>query len=154
MLIQINKSSCCFMLVRKPVVCTKLQVLPSIMQCVNTAGWQCCWVWFHGTHSAPWWKWRNATGYLNIRGSQEHPFIVPAHAPLQIDFLQQAHTHATRSQMLPWAGQWNQLTALTCSVTRSQLSTCRMTWCRVLQKPAAEHHACSLGDSLTQKPET
>lgn len=44
---------------------------------------QYCWLavfgeWFHGIHSAPWWKWRNATGYLNIRGSQEHPFIVPA----------------------------------------------------------------------------
>ena len=94
---------CC----RGLLLCTEPRVLPSIMQRVNIAGCRCCVVWFHGTHS--WWKWRSATGYLNIRGSQEHAFIVPAHAPLQIDFLQQAHAHANRSQMLPWTGQWNQL---------------------------------------------
>lgn len=33
------------------------------------------------------------------RQSQEQPFIVPAHAPLQIDFLQQPHAHATRPQL-------------------------------------------------------
>ncbi len=78
------------------------------MQCVNIAGCR-CWVWFHSTHPAPWWKWSNATGYLSIRGGQEHPLIVPACAPLQIDFLQQAHAHATTPQMPPWTVQWNQL---------------------------------------------
>lgn len=151
MLIQINKSSCCFMLVTNSVMCKTASV--SIYQCVNIAGCRCCGVWFHGTHSAPWWKWRNATGYLNIRGSQEHPFIVPARAPLQIDFLQQAHAHATRPQMPPRTGQRNQLTALTCSVTRSQLSICRMTWYKLPQKPTAEHQRGSSRDSLTQKPE-
>ena len=92
---------------------------------------------------------RSATGYLNIRGSQEHPFIVPAHAPLQIDFLQQAHAHATRPQMPPWTGQWNQLTALTCSVTRSQLSICRMTR---YERQQGRQRGFSK-DSLTQKPE-
>ncbi len=152
---------CSFRSIRAPVVlcwwqivlCTKLWVLPSIMQCINIGGCRCCRVWFHGIHSAPWWKWRNATGYLNIRGSQEHPFIVPVHAPLQTDFLQQAHAHATRSQMPPRTGQRNQLSALTCSVTRSQLSICRMTWYKLQQRPTTEHQRGSSRDSLTQKPE-
>lgn len=41
----------------------------------------CCGVGFHSIHSASWWKWRNAIGYLIIRGSQKHPFIVPVHGP-------------------------------------------------------------------------
>lgn len=133
-------------------LCAKARVLPSIMQCVNTAGSRCCGVRFHSTHSAPWWKWRNATGYLNIRGSQEHFFIVPMYAPLQIDFPQRAHAHTTRPRMAPWTGQQNQLTVLTCSVTRSQLSICRMTR-KTQKKPAAEHSSGSSRDSPAQKAE-
>lgn len=45
------------------------------MQCVNMTG---CQSWFHGTHSGPWWKWRNATGYLNIRGrARNNPSLYP-----------------------------------------------------------------------------
>lgn len=149
MLIQINK----ILYIGESLLCTEPREPPSIMQCVNTAGCRCCVVWFHGTHSALWWKWRNAMGYLSIRGSQEHPFIVPAHAPLQIDFLQQAHAHANRPQMPPWTGQWNQLTALTCSVTRSQLSICWMTWCKRQQRTNTEHQRGSSRDFPTQKPE-
>lgn len=158
---ELNNQQCSFRSIRVPVVsccwelvlCTKPRVLPSIMQCVNIAGCQCCGVWFHGTHSAPWWKWRNAMGYPNIRGIRLHPFIVPAHAPLRIDFLQQTHAHATRPQMSSWTGQWNQLTALTCSVTRSHLSICRMTWHRLQQKPTAENQRGFSRDSPRQKPE-
>lgn len=96
------------------------------MQCVNTAGCLRRGMQFHSTHPAPWWKWRNVTGHPNIRGSQEHPFIVPTHAPLQIDFLHQAHVWATRPRRPVWGGQWNRLTALTCSVTRSRWSICRL----------------------------
>lgn len=107
-------------LVRNPALCLKPQAFPSMSQCVNIAGWQCYGVWFHGTFSASWWKCMSATGYPNIRGSQKHPFIVPAHASLQIDFLYQSHAHATRPQMPSINRAWIQLTALTCSVTTSK----------------------------------
>lgn len=124
LLLQINKSSSCFMLVRKPVLCANPQALPSCNMSILLAG-EVVGRDFAVSIQPLWWKWRNATGYRDIRGSQEHPVIVPVHAPLQIDFLQQAHVFATRPQMPPWTGQWNQLTALTCSLTRSQLSICR-----------------------------
>jgi len=110
--------------VRNPVLCIKSHFHPWCN--VSTlGGWQCCEAWFHSTHPAPWWEWRSATGYLNIRGSQEHPFIVTACAPQQTDFLYQSHAHARRPQMLPWTGQRNQLTAQTCSISWSKPSICK-----------------------------
>lgn len=43
--------------------------------------------------------------------------------------------------------------ALTCSVTRSQLSICRMTWYKLHQKPTAEHQRASSRDVPAQKSE-
>lgn len=80
------------------------------------------------------------------------PSFIPMHASTSNRFLQHAHAHATRPEIPPLAGQWYQLTALTCSVNKSLLSFCGMTRCKLQQKLRAEHRRGSSRGFLTQTP--